>query len=143
MSWSQVETARLRELAGDPRKFSAYQIGHVLGRSKNSVIGRCRRAGITLQYGVLTEKEIQIRRPKHRPKRITIDFLKVAMPELRGLRSVETVGVTLTELRDHHCRYPLDKKCLCGQPYFCGMSKAPDSPWCQGHREICTMPVRR
>jgi hypothetical protein len=44
--WSPEEQARLVELA--ERRMSALQIGLLLGRSKNSVIGRCRRTGVAL-----------------------------------------------------------------------------------------------
>lgn len=49
----------------------------------------------------------------------------------------------LHELRPSECRYPVRSGVERGDHYFCGEARAPGSPYCAEHGEMCVAPARR
>lgn len=46
-------------------------------------------------------------------------------------------GVTIFDLRSHHCRYMISPTHYCGEP------KQPGSSYCPEHHQRCIVPVRK
>ena len=62
------------------------------------------------------------------PRPISVTEYDTIDPKTPGL-------LRMTELRRHHCRWPLNNA-LGGEYYFCGEQQAPDRPYCEKHAAI-------
>jgi GcrA cell cycle regulator len=106
--WGEPEIAKLRELwtAG----LSCAQIARELKTSKNSVVGKAHRLGLS----------------QRRPGRI----VHVLAP--RPVAVSKEVGFSIIELEREQCRWPI-AEARSGHR-FCGDQCQPDSPYCEAHR---------
>jgi GcrA cell cycle regulator len=160
--WTDENEAQLRELWA--KGFSGSEIGAKIGKTRNAVIGKINRLGIGDQKGSVTapgpkplslnprnirKRQLRAARkagvtppPMERPvksasraeavKKITPDF---SFPESRR--------VSIIELRNIHCRFPL------GDPgnegfCYCGADRealGPFQPYCAGHAAIAYRPA--
>lgn len=66
--WSEAENFRLRELWAD-KSLSGTQIGRLLGKSKNSVVGRAHRLGLKGRVSPIQPKGSG-KAPRNRPMRV-------------------------------------------------------------------------
>lgn len=146
--WSTVPNARLAELA---KEFTASQIAEQLGCSRNGVIGRCHRKGISLSSGVHgggqapNPKKAPGYHRRERPPRTAIG----RKPEIAREPAIEPVapqveynaiGVALMDLRDRHCRWPLwQAGAAVTSKFYCGNETAPGSVYCR-HCHAVSLP---
>lgn len=146
--WSEKEIAQLRALAAEGHTSS--QIAKALGRTRNSVIGKCRRNSIQLKgpvpfafrdLGTPAERkppQIEPAKPKRqkapqRRRAVLLDPIQTTAAVLPPLQAL--AGVPFFDLPPNGCRFGLwgndrpdfrDKR-------FCGAPKLPGRPWCQDH----------
>ncbi len=114
---------------------SATKIAGTLGYNltRNSVIGLINRA---IKAGRLTRRVGYIRVQKfHKPveKKVTVPKKVAAKPVLTLVPVVHEEppeGLTLQQLKHHHCRWTQDSRTFCGKPR---MFK---SWWCEEHHNI-------
>jgi GcrA cell cycle regulator len=136
MDWTDAAIARLRELWGEG--FSASECGKRMGVSRNSVIGKIHRLGLSGKY----------RRPRERARRMTKP--KASMPQMRTNKrplpppepyqepspaeEPRRGSFDLLELKLGQCRYPEGN----GPPFaFCGAPIVDGYPYCLEHAELC------
>ena len=138
--WSTVSDHTLAQMARD---YSAAQIAKELGCLRNAVIGRCRRRNIALSRYIVSTvdpiKQEANRRSRQRQRYATRraqllgnpvpDEVEISAPE--PIPDHDRVGLTLMELRERTCRFPLwaansapsDKR-------YCGAEAASGQVYC-------------
>ena len=126
--WTAERVELLRKLWGEG--LSASQIAaHIEGATRNSVIGKRNRLGLPKRTNERTRGDAIVRKiakaRKAKPPQFKKEPIKVA-PEPEGHSRV-----TLSELRPHHCRWPI------GDPKestfrYCGERKHSNS-YCSHH----------
>lgn len=141
-AWADTEIAQLRTLC--EVGLSASQIAAKLatGKSRNAVIGKMHRLGLTKQVPAAPMNEPRERPPKPRPMRGTPSLPVVARaPEPKPLPIVLPVPapvrqrgerVTVTTLESGMCKWPI------GDPgdddfHFCGHAQMDGKPYCSHH----------
>lgn len=149
-TWTEARTELLKHLLSDSR--SAADIAEKLGVSRNAVIGKVLRLGLTLPnagnrspngsvsaqrrsaraVNPLGRKRISRIKPESVAPREVPDELP-SMPE-------PATAVRLLDAAEEHCRYPL------GAPsadmLVCGAPPIKDRPYCAYHCRICYEPAR-
>jgi GcrA cell cycle regulator len=134
--WTNDQVARLRDdfEAG----MSGQQMGALYGRTRNSVIGKLNRLGLTRPRIKRTPRPagaVGLSRAARMVAQRAIE-LPAAIeppPEPAGL-----VGKPLVELADGECRYPLPVEPV----MFCSAPALAGSTWCAFHAYHCTRPSR-
>jgi GcrA cell cycle regulator len=136
------------------------QIANEIGVTRNAVIGKMNRLGLSRPREVIAKQReqwhaVRLAQPKPakalRPRRSRIDIfsqramLQAAFPE--GTRAEDIPihngrGCTLLELSQGSCRWPInspgaDNFCYCGNEPVKGL------PYCLGHARIAYRPVGR
>lgn len=153
-NWTDEEVATLTRMWGEGS--SAGQIGKVIGRTRNSVIGRINRMGLTRKPtgkhgGTVTKGHKPKSNPlrKSRAKDITIKQQSRLQSLLREQARIskqreeakvssivcEPVegGVELLDLRPNQCRWALGDD-LAPPPFkFCGAQTVAGKSWCSAH----------
>lgn len=143
-SWAPAEIEMLRTLAAE--KLSAADIGDRLGKTRNMVIGKARRAGIVLlhkQHEPL--KPWNDRRRAAERERIARKR-RIAPPSQRVIRDtklraqskpkakVAPFTVTLEQLQFGMCKYPEGDRV----PFvFCGAAAEDGGSYCNFHASLC------
>jgi GcrA cell cycle regulator len=144
MGWSDEKVKRLEELAGC--HWSAAQIAADLGVTRNAVIGKLSRLGIS------TGNKSSVSAPfKKADKARSRETHATVVARIRARKSSAKVipfpvkieakpalMIALVDLQPHHCRFPY------GDPMnpvfgFCGHNKYPGSSYCVAHTKL-TMP---
>lgn len=128
--WDDAAIARLKELWAEG--LSASECGKRIGVSRNSVIGKIHRLGLSHQYRRPRERRPRMR-TKAKPAQ-PIVFLSNFdhTPELPQVPP--TGGYDLLDLRHGMCRYPSGDR----PPFrFCGAAVEDGYPYCQEHAAIC------
>jgi GcrA cell cycle regulator len=137
--WSPIEDDQLRALHARTPAPSCKEMGEEIGRSKNSIIGRRGRLGLSKRRppkreGVKQPRKGRVpklhkppmaRAPLAPPEPVTIDDIAIAVGQRR----------TIFDLENHHCRFPV------GEPgtsdfFFCGAPTADVAggrPYCRAH----------
>jgi GcrA cell cycle regulator len=147
MSWTKERVETLRKLWADG--YSASQCANEIGMSRNAVIGKVHRLGISER----TKGEIsrpkksekvsapkQIATPKKPAKPIGKQYVE-RPPRVVDMPPPVFSPVTLLDLRQSHCRF------IAGDPteraaIYCGAGKErPSSPYCAYHARICYNPA--
>jgi hypothetical protein len=132
-------------------KVSARKLAELLGRTKNSVIGRAHRLGLgrsrdetKIVHTVLRIRKIKAQTPHNpvgkrksilpvRPAKpsITTGKKNIIVPESQRIATpLNGVGVHIVDLKPNHCRWVL------GEPSaltYCGSNKIEGSAYCGGH----------
>jgi hypothetical protein len=105
---------------------SAALIADALHTSRNSVIGKVHRLGLSRTQRKPTTAK-QLTRPNVAPLR-------------RKKKPVQRPGepVPFLKVKWFHCRAVLDQRGDDGLAIFCGQTKAVGSPWCAKHRRAFT-----
>ena len=131
IEWTKDKIAELVKLAA--QNLSYTEIGRKLGITKNAAIGKARRLRISKPPA---ESVIKQRKPAPQPK----EKPKPKPPEPIGKGTVlpDMLLVPMMDLKEHHCRYPIDKA---GETVFCGLPKFKHS-FCKAHAAKCYMPPR-
>jgi len=142
MDWTDAAIARLKELWGEG--FSASECGKRMGVSRNAVIGKVHRLGLSGKYRRPREGRRRMTKPK--PARNSAIFEQPTeqparvpeMPQMRqDLRHLEEPkrgSFDLLDLKLGQCRYPEGN----GPPFaFCGAPIVDGYPYCHEHAELC------
>src|SRR5262249_36843669 len=108
---------------------SAALIADALHTSRNSVIGKVHRLGLSR-----TQRKPKIAKQRTRSNVVPLRR-KQAKPKPRPGESVPFLKV-----KWFHCRAVLDQRGKDGLAMFCGQTKAVGSPWCTKHRRAFTSP---
>lgn len=136
--WSVDEFNKAHQMAS--LGHSAREIGIVLGRSKNSVIGVLHRSGFIwgtkkkpaspVLKGPPNRKQERARNQLGRFRRLR-DEQPVA-PTFFPAEQIQHEGVSFLDLRSDHCRAIHGDPCG-AQTIYCGESKTSNSPYCEHH----------
>jgi hypothetical protein len=160
-SWTDEETEFIRK---NYRSASAKYLADSLGRTRNAVIGRANRIGLSLPYGeayiyIRLRREMGKKMPKIVPDHPTSadDYMSrnlLAIPKQRSVhlqrlkspitQDVATdslveplngVGVSLWDAKSTHCRW------VVGEPremMYCGHNVQKGSSYCPSHFALST-----
>ena len=154
MEWSSERIEQLRSLWHDG--LSASQIAsHLGGITRNAVIGKAHRLGLTGRPSPIKNRSVSIARPRP-PRRPRVEHTHaprvVAAAPVHHARHVEPPqpveledmpGATILTLTDRICKWPI------GDPrhpdfHFCGRASAEGLPYCTDHaRRAYQPPARR
>ena len=147
MDWPDAAIARLKQLWGEG--LSASECGQRMGVSRNSVIGKVHRLGLSGKYRRPREGRRRMTKPKRDAASKRRDVLDVQTPQ-KSVTSPESrdapVGkrdlseeprrgsFDLLDLKLGQCRYPEGN----GPPFaFCGAPIVDGYPYCHEHAELC------
>lgn len=144
--WSTEEDEKLRELWGD-KKHSAREIGILMDRSKNSVIGRANRLGLAEKrrgaQKMANPRKVwkQIKAKRAKPPKIPVSKVVSKVVSTKPPERPDTLTSVLSVKRGQ-CRFPYGDP---GDEGFglCGRPVRPESPYCEGHHKICYQKARR
>jgi len=154
MEWSSERIEQLRSLWHDG--LSASQIAtHLGGITRNAVIGKAHRLGLTGRPSPIKNRSISVARPRP-PRRPRVEHAPVPRPiaaapvhQARHVEPPQPVeledmpGATILTLTDRICKWPI------GDPrhpdfHFCGRASAEGLPYCADHaRRAYQPPARR
>lgn len=156
MEWSNERIEQLRSLWQDG--LSASQIAASLGGiTRNAVIGKAHRLGLTGRPSPIKNRPVGIVRPKpprrprvERPAAPRVAAASASHPVHHRLEPPQPVveiddgpGATILTLTDRICKWPI------GDPrhpdfHFCGRASAEGLPYCADHaRRAYQPPARR
>lgn len=145
-SFTAEEDAFLRE---NREKYSTAIMGEMLGRTKNSVVGRCHRLKIKLS----PEKKRAAWSEAGKKRALKLNSAVMGFSPMKITRRekgrlppmfmreppvmiLDGVGVKIGLLEDHHCKWvvgePKDMTC-------CGQERRENSPYCAAHHSIAYM----
>lgn len=153
--WHEETENRLRELVAEGK--SARQIGGEFGCTRNAILGKCHRLGLTLKgahygtgrplkYETMTAEELEIRglmRRKNKADRQRRWYAKqrgraasgTVLPPVKVIDLPPSGKVSFRDLGHGQCRFiagPVDgaETLYCGGPAIFG------GPWCSGHYRV-------
>lgn len=152
-SWTAEQDAVLRE---NWSKITATALGLLIGKTKNSVISRAHRIGLS-PYGrklqTLTEsiakrqavrKKMQTKHAIFRVPPSKVDKVNpiegTGIPNYGSKRHIDPlngVGVLIQDLNREHCRWIMDD-----DVHFCGHKSAYGSSYCTDHYGMVYRPVK-
>ncbi|SFL00264.1 GcrA family cell cycle regulator [Methylorubrum salsuginis] len=154
--WPDAAKARVAQL-WLAREMPACQIAavisaeHGIAATKSAVIGIAHRAGLSYK-GRLATSPIQPRRIGPPPKRVRkprprADAAPKPAPAPRPRPAPAlpapvpmSLRIPLVEIKDGSCRFIADDP-KAAPATCCGHPTASGSPWCDGHRAVCTVPT--
>jgi GcrA cell cycle regulator len=153
-AWSEADDARLRELIAENLSYAA--IGKLMGRNKNSCIGRAHRLSIhtrdTKPISVRKVKKdvakavVKLFPPKPAPEPVEAASAQDNRPQARYEQpeaATTPFGIprTLMGLQPHHCRWPVSGER--GDTLFCCAQREGLGPYCAEHRAVAWRPTQR
>ena len=124
-AWTTERVEALRQLWADG--LSCTQIATRLGgTTRNAVIGKSIRLGLPRRARSIPRTLLSTNRS--RPTAPTA--MPLPLPEIS-----DVARVSFAELAAHHCRWSVGDPATAGssRPLFCGLSRAPGLPYCDGH----------
>lgn len=135
--WTPEAVATLRRMDSDGATMS--EIAVAIGVSRSAVVGKRKRLGMTRPVIVVKPKPVV--KPPSRPrtdngggimKTILSRGVKGSIPlPLAPPEGEDSTGVTLMDLRDGLCRWPLSSPA--DEQLFCG--READGVYCRRHRD--------
>ena len=130
--WSPEDIEQAKTLRQSGR--TSRQIATAMGKTRNSVIGKLNRLGLSVRREVSLESQ---KHERHTTPRIRAER---KLPEL--VAPDMSCVVKMDDLRDFHCRFPL------GDPrhedfVFCGQPRQKDYSYCSFHVRVCRGSERR
>lgn len=148
--WTQEDDARLRGLVAENLSYT--EIGAILGRNKNSCIGRAHRLGIKSSETKPTRPPkfkttpVDAIFPAKAAKPIKPEAAQDNRPQPRYEQpeaSTTAFGVprSLMFLQAHHCRFPVQGEGAA--TLFCCGVKLPNKPYCVDHAALCYRETER
>lgn len=146
MSWTDERVTRLRKLVAN--KCSAGQIAMQIGCSRNAVIGKVARLGLSfagstkrLGYGEASGY-VRVRRPRlPKPKLPRSGVLHAPREPLPPTHVDDVARVSLIDREDHQCHWPVGDPQQPGFGY-CGLPAQPGLVYCAGHVQRAYVPVQ-
>ena len=144
MIWGDKAIARLTELVATGVSYTT--IGMKMHITKNAAIGKARRLKLAKFPSPSTPYQykksvFKPKPPKPRPAPKPRALLPKEVPP-KPPKSVPVPDmrlVSMMQLTDEHCRYPID---INGEMLFCGRLQDGKPPYCEQHSNICYMPPR-
>jgi GcrA cell cycle regulator len=123
--WDDATNARLGEL--HRLGHSASEIGRLMGTTKNSIIGKVRRLGLS------SCDNARLKLNKAMPKPVVVPARPMPVEASKPVLARKSALVSFGDLEPHHCKFPI------GDPRedafgFCGQQRVPGRPYC----ECCT-----
>lgn len=147
MIWSQERIADLKQRWA--AKENARQIGAAIGMSRNAVLGKIHRLGLSERINRkpkaarAREQKIAARGNQSLLKNVMLARAR-AIGELPAYEAVELPQeqithalVALIDLEPHHCRWPIEQD---GTTMFCGADKHAGA-YCEAHARIAYRPL--
>ena len=138
--WTPEMDARLRELTA--KEMTSGAIGKLMGKTRNSIIGRRRRLGIKLSPVEASKKRSESgKRNRPKPPRPAVapapQVVAIPIEQLTAAVSVEDIG-------SRQCRWTGDLPALIrlDTPLYCGAPTAEGQSWCPTHRARVFQPRR-
>jgi GcrA cell cycle regulator len=130
--WTPENIERLKSL--DAQGYSTSLIAERFGVTRNAVIGKMHRLGMSKPCAARRKPTVTRARPKPEKKPM------FKLPQPVPVRPGPPGGLDLLDLKADHCRYPIND----APPYrFCAASVAfAGCPWCVSHHAIVYTPVR-
>lgn len=145
MGWTDQMVEELRKMWKEG--LTTGEIGKRLNVSKNSIVGKVHRLGLSGRPSPIKKKEEEVSAPaaeksaKPAPEPVAVPAKKKPEPELKSARSAapkycackgNKAKVGLTELDNHTCRWPV------GDPkddnfHFCGKKVRIGQTYCEEH----------
>lgn len=150
MSWTDERVERLSKLWMEGRSASriAAELGN--GVSRNAVIGKIHRLGLSARNPAPAGAEPGREKPKVIAKaepRVSVPSETAAVPAPKhfGAALSEVViplsdRVTIMELRETMCRWPLGDP-TSAEFRFCGCRAATSLPYCTAHARVAFQPI--
>jgi hypothetical protein len=141
--WTPAMVDRFKELVAD--KDLAYrdiaaQMSHEFGvnLTKNACIGKGRRLGVEARQPGLGNRR-PAKKTKNKYVRIQVDapIAPVMAPRVRD----PALGITIYELREGDCKWPLGKTGDYPPFMYCGGPALFGQPWCKKHCELAYTPA--
>lgn len=160
MPWDDEKVATMIKLLGEG--YSSSQIGGVIGKTRNSVIGKVFRLGLGVERlpkkaGVMAPSQANGARRSRKRKLVPPRVLEMkrlaekmradvtsAAVLLTPPSSSGVLGVSFEALDPKGCRFPVNKSRTKDDPHlFCGMPQEFGKPYCCEHLAIAyTKPFR-
>ncbi len=131
-NWTVERVAQLHQLVADG--LSGGQIGAALGVTRNTIIGKVRRLGLSLLHAKTPPKPRVPRKRARLPWQPKI--IHQPFPTEATDLPPEPVAnpVTLMQLNEHTCRWPVHQD---GETaLFCGAAPLAGTPYCSHHNHI-------
>jgi GcrA cell cycle regulator len=131
--WTDEEDQRLKELREAGHPFS--KCAEILGRSTNSIAGRCSR--LNLCKSVNTPRDdLVMKRIVARKKAVTTPKPVISKPPTQKVIS------DITELTNNQCRWPIGDV---GNEdfHFCSQTKEDGSSYCSKHNAVAYVKPRK
>ncbi len=139
-TWSGHRVEELKRLVG--AGYSCRQIADEIGVTRNAVIGKMNRLGLSRPKDILPHprETAERKRSPWRPTIITQHQLLMRLPPApvprpEDITIVDGRGCSLLELSPGKCRWPINEpgaENFC----FCGNTQATGFPYCVGHARI-------
>lgn len=110
------------------------------GRTRNAIIGRVHRLGMSQQRTAETHRRIS--RTMTRLRKIERQEREARQPKPRPTFKIEPLPpvpandiptVSFENLDDHHCKWPCGESRNIFDPQFCGDRRVTGLPYCAGH----------
>lgn len=139
------EDARIRVLVAQQK--TSREIAAELGRTRNSIIGRCFRMGLKLQpigkHGFFKDADMIPRREKKikiaAPKPVAAPVFKLEQVEAHKPVEIviisKPIGLFDDDIRREHCRWVLQGEGI--STIVCGGTVQDGSSYCAGHHRLC------
>ncbi len=139
-TWSDNRVEELKRLVA--AGYSCRQIADEIGVTRNAVIGKMNRLGLSRPKDLPARprETAERRRMPWRPKIITQHELLMRLPpapvpRLEDITIVDGRGCSLLELSPGKCRWPINEPGAANF-CFCGNTQATGFPYCVGHARI-------
>ena len=121
MKWTAEDDANLKRYSEEG--YSATEAGDMLGRTRNAVLGRAHRMGVSFKF--MKDKTSTVRH-EPLPEIIKEEEVKVFLSD-EGTPT--HLYKSLLNLRHDQCRWPINTK-------FCSEDKFPGSSYCLTHTKM-------
>ena len=128
MQWTSEDDANLKKFA--EAGYTSTQAGDAMGRTRNSILGRAHRLGISFKF-VKEKQPIPIVVEGKRPEPVVVKVVK----KLRKHPPRGRLYESLLRLRNDQCRWPLETT-------FCDAAKLSDASYCAEHLQLSYRPAR-
>jgi GcrA cell cycle regulator len=133
LAWTEEMDLALRRYAAE--RMTANEIGNILGKTKNAVIGRARRLQVALLMPRMGHLKAKPRNPvRMQPSGFTKSIVELVVEKPIRRKSANIGKYTILDLTDHMCRWPTDDNAPGALSFrFCGNQAQDGLPYCGCH----------
>lgn len=152
--WTPEDDNILRQFANEGKL--SIECAEVLGRNRNSVLGRASRLGVSFRRNITVKFEKPINentdKPKIKEKKVFIVPLEKRpfrffsnIPKPKNMPRYEQPEAATTpfgkprsliNLEEHHCRWPCFESPKSGRQMFCCADRMAGKPYCVEHQAL-------